>query len=215
MLAFGSVEHWDTIAARRRALADQLEGLSAEQWATQSLCAAWTVRDLAAHLIVPHEISMGRFLVMLAAARGSFARTNVAMTARVATRPPAQLVAGLRSAATSRAKPPGFGSEAPLTEILVHGQDIRLPLGLGDPGPVEPWADALAFLVDPKARRGFQARQVSGVRLVALDVDFTYGSGDEVYAPAVALAMTLLGRRALVHDLDGPGAAKLAGLARP
>jgi len=214
MLAFDAVQHWDTIAAQRRALADQLDALSAEQWSTQSLCGAWTVHDMTAHLIVPHEISIPRFLVMLAAARGSFERTNVAMTARVATRPSAQLVADLRRFAESRAKPPGFGSEAPLTEILVHGQDIGLPLGLPAAGPLEPWADALTFLVSPKARRGFMSRPVTGMRLVALDVDFTYGSGEEVFAPAVALAMTLMGRSALVHDLDGPGAAKLAGFAR-
>jgi uncharacterized protein (TIGR03083 family) len=208
------VEHWDAIAAQRRALADRLDGLSAEQWSTQSLCAAWTVQDMAAHLIVPHEISIPRFALMLAEARGSFRRANVAMTARVASRPAPQLVADLRRLAGSRAKPPGFGSEAPLTEILVHSQDIGLPLGWPVTGPLDPWADALTFLVSSKARRGFMSRPVTGLRLVALDVDFTYGSGEEVFAPAVALAMTLMGRGALVHDLDGPGAAKLAAFAR-
>ncbi|HTD49614.1 MAG TPA: maleylpyruvate isomerase N-terminal domain-containing protein, partial [Acidimicrobiia bacterium] len=39
------MEHWETIAAERLALADLLERLTPEQWATASLCGGWTVRE--------------------------------------------------------------------------------------------------------------------------------------------------------------------------
>ncbi len=45
---------WDDVAAERRAIADLLDTLTPEQWETPSLCGAWTVRDLAAHLVMPH-----------------------------------------------------------------------------------------------------------------------------------------------------------------
>ena len=41
---------WQTIDAQRRNVADLLEDLSENQWRWPSLCAGWTVRDVAAHL---------------------------------------------------------------------------------------------------------------------------------------------------------------------
>ena len=41
---------WNLVAAERRALADDLAHLTPEQWADQSLCSGWTVRDVVAHL---------------------------------------------------------------------------------------------------------------------------------------------------------------------
>jgi uncharacterized protein (TIGR03083 family) len=205
------VDHWGAIASERRALADQLDSLSPEQWGTQSLCDAWTVRDVAAHLVLPHKTSIPAFLVTLVAAGGSFSRANVAMTAKEAKRPPTDLVADIRRYADSRTKPPGFGSEAPLTEVLVHGQDIRIPLGLEDTSATGSWAAALDFLVMPKARRGFVSRSVQDFHLVASDVDWAHGTGDEVRGPAVALALAMMGRRARWEDLAGPGVSRLTG----
>jgi uncharacterized protein (TIGR03083 family) len=205
------VDHWDTIASERLALADQLDLLTPGQWDTQSLCDAWTVRDVAGHLVVPHVVSIPAFLVTFVAAGGSFSRANVAATAKQAKRPTADIVADIRRYADSRAKPPGFGSEAPLAEVLVHGQDIRIPLGLDDTSSVEPWVAALDFLVMPKARRGFVSRSVQDFHLVASDVDWAHGTGDEVRGPAVALALAMMGRRARWEDLTGPGAPRLTG----
>ena len=41
---------WRHIDTERAALADILEGLPADAWRVPSLCDAWTVRDVAAHL---------------------------------------------------------------------------------------------------------------------------------------------------------------------
>ncbi|HEX3796042.1 MAG TPA: maleylpyruvate isomerase family mycothiol-dependent enzyme [Acidimicrobiales bacterium] len=205
------MDHWDAIASERLALADQLDPLSPEQWDTQSLCDAWTVRDIAAHLVVPHRISIPAFLVTFVAAGGSFSRANVALTAKQAKRPTPDIIADIRRFADSRAKPPGFGSEAPLSEVLVHGQDIRIPLGLDDTSAIESWAAALDFLVMPKARRGFVSRSLQGFHFVASDIDWSHGTGDEVRGPAVALALAMMGRKARLEDLAGPGASRLVG----
>src|SRR3954471_15481012 len=126
---------WAVIAEERRALADQLSLLSPEQWKTPSLCGAWSVRDVAAHLVVPHTISMRQFLVAFARAGGSFERANVALTEQAARRTPDELVSEIRRFAESRFAPPGMGPGAPLTDVLVHGQDIRIPLDLHDDRP--------------------------------------------------------------------------------
>jgi uncharacterized protein (TIGR03083 family) len=207
------MEHWDTIAAERRALADQLDGLSPDQWATQSLCGAWTVRDVAAHLLVGPTVSIPIFAVAMVRARGNFNRANEAMTARLAVRSTTDLVAELRARADSRFKPPGFGSEAPLTDVLIHGQDIRVPLGLDTPRPLAPWRDVLEFVVTPKARKGFVGAPLPPVHIEATDLEFSHGSGQPVSGPAIALALALLGRPALAAQLEGPGVGLLLGTA--
>ena len=204
------MDPWDVIAAERRALADQVEVLTAPQWATPSLCAAWTVRDVVAHLVMAHKVSMPRFLVTLVGARGSFARANVSLTAREAARPTDDLVADLRRYADSRFAPPGMGPVAPLTDLFVHGQDIRIPLSLPDTGPSQAWTPILDFLVGARARRGFVDRALPAVRWVATDRDWTFGDGPEVRAPAVALALTMMGRPARAEALSGPGASTAA-----
>jgi uncharacterized protein (TIGR03083 family) len=44
------MEIWPVIHAERKSLADDVRGLSDEQWATPSLCSKWTVRDVLAHM---------------------------------------------------------------------------------------------------------------------------------------------------------------------
>ncbi len=45
------MDEWAAIDAERAALADVLARISVEQWDAQSLCDAWKVRDVVAHLI--------------------------------------------------------------------------------------------------------------------------------------------------------------------
>ena len=68
------MEYWEPIAARRRALADQLDGLPGDRWATPSLCGAWTVRDVVAHLVLPHVVSIPGFAMAMVRAGGRFER---------------------------------------------------------------------------------------------------------------------------------------------
>ena len=41
---------WTTVHAEREALADDLRTISADQWATPSLCSDWTVQIGRAHV---------------------------------------------------------------------------------------------------------------------------------------------------------------------
>ena len=42
---------WSMIHAGRASLADTIEGLTPDQWQTPSLCAGWSVGNMAAHLL--------------------------------------------------------------------------------------------------------------------------------------------------------------------
>lgn len=201
------------IAAQRRAVADLLDGLTPEQWEVRSLCDAWTVHDLVAHLVLPFETSLPKFAMAMVRARGNFDRASEALTAKVATAPSADLVAKLRENADSHFTPPGQDWHAPLTDNYVHTQDICIPLGLDAPADPAQWPVILDFLLSKKARGPFVARELPSVTLTAGDVGWSAGEGPEVTAPAAALVMVLVGRTATVDQLDGPGAATLAGWA--
>lgn len=182
---------WRHIDEQRAALADMFQGIDRARWSTPSLCEGWTVRDVAAHLTHSH---MSKPKMVLAAVRSGF-RFN-AMVYRAAVqdkRSPAELAAALRGMQGSRKRPPGTTECDPLMDVLVHGQDIAVPLGIDLPMPAEAAAAAahrlwtMRFPLNPQ-------RRLRGVELVATDADFRVGGGRAVEAPIRDILMLLAGR---------------------
>ncbi|HEU0100849.1 MAG TPA: maleylpyruvate isomerase family mycothiol-dependent enzyme [Mycobacteriales bacterium] len=192
------------IADERRAVADLLSGLTGEQRATPSLCDGWSVHDVAAHLIMPLEVGMPTFLLSMLACRGSFDRANQRLTRQQARRPIGEIVEVLRRKADSRFTPPGSGPEAPLTDLLVHGLDIRWPLRLPRAIPEQRVRTSLTF-VTSRAGRGLTKGTLGGLRFEAGDLDWTYGDGPTVRGAAEALLLAITGRSAALSVLSGEG----------
>ena len=204
-------ELFDVLAEERRATADLLAGLAPEQWDAQSLCSAWTVKDVAVHLLPTTGKGIGEFLWATVRARGSLHRASESLVAKYAARQaPDEIVAALRDNAEDRFAPPGVGALGPYTDLLVHRLDIAVPLGIEVERPVEPWRPTLDFLVSAKGRRGFVSRGRPEVTLRASDLDWSHGSGPEVVGPVAAIGLTLCGRAAWLDRLNGPGRESLA-----
>ena len=184
---------WTHIDAERLRLADVLEGLSEAQWATPSLCAGWTVRDVAAHLTMAQSRVRD---VLGPAARARFDyNTMVRESARALPVTTAEIPGVLRGFAGSRRKAPFVSDREPLIDVLVHSQDICVPLGIDHPMPVEAAAEAADRMIALNRFRPIRLRApLRGVRLVATDNDWTSGEGAEVSGPMEALAMLLAGR---------------------
>jgi uncharacterized protein (TIGR03083 family) len=92
----------------------------------------------------------------------------------------------------------------PLLDILVHGQDIALPLGRIRPMPTAAATAAAQRVWD----MGFPFRarkRLAGLRLTATDADWTVGSGAGVEGPIAALLLLATGRDAAVQQLTGDG----------
>ena len=128
-------EVWQTIDAERLSLADLFEDLSAEEWETASLCADWRVRDVAAHLTLAHMGMLPAVLAMLRA-RGNPNRMICDTAVRQARLPTGQYTVLLRGMIGSRKTAPGVTDLEPLIDVLVHGQDIAIPLSRTRPMPV-------------------------------------------------------------------------------
>ena len=184
-------EIWAAVDQQRRGLADLLEGLTAEQWMAPSLCDRWRVRDVAAHLTHSH-MPPGRMLVEGLKSGFRF-DPMIRRLAVEDTRSQPEIVAALRGMVGSRRKVPGTSVQQPLIEVLVHGQDIAVPLGIDLPMPPDAAVEAAKRLAGMNFP--LKARQrLNGTRLVAADADFAAGEGTEVTAPIRDIVMVLAGR---------------------
>jgi len=193
------------IADERRLTAGLLDGLTDEQWETPSLCDGWSVREVVAHLLMPFSVSLPRMALMLARSGFDLDKTSDRF-ARREQRTNAELAAALRANAEHRFTPPGLGPEAPLTDIVVHTQDISRPLGIPTPIPAEHAHVVLDFLVSPKAVRGFvPAGLTEGLTFTSVDTGWLHGSGSEVTGSATDLMLAIAGRRGAIDALSGNG----------
>lgn len=202
---------WQLIEQERLSLAELLSSLTPAEWEHPSLCTGWRVRDVAAHVaLAPQPPSVWSMLVEAVRARGSFDRLNHDVSVRHANRPGADLVAELRTHAASRRLPAVTNYRNILFDILVHGQDIAIPLGRQRVMPL----DAAVAGVDRVWKAGWPfwaRRRLAGFHLSATDVEWSAGSGwHEVRGPVSALLLLLTGRAAALDQLAGDGLAELS-----
>lgn len=194
---------WEHVREQRVALADLLDGLDGPDWERASLCAGWRVRDVAAHLVLGEQVSIPSALAALARARGDFNRMIHDSAVRAAHRPTGEIAADLRAHAASRKVPPGGTVGNVLVDVLVHAQDIAVPLGHAFPMPVAA-ARAAADVVWSRSFPFRARRRLAGHRLVADDTDWTAGEGDEVRGPISALLLLCTGRPAALPGFATP-----------
>jgi uncharacterized protein (TIGR03083 family) len=194
---------WPTIHNERRALADDLAGLTTEQWATQSLCSEWNVHQVLAHLLSAAKMTPPKFLVRMAAARFKFDDYSAKQVAAESAGGPAATLAAFRAVETRETAPPG-PQETWLGEAFVHGEDIRRPLGIPRAYPSPEVARAIGLYARSNLIIGGKTR-VAGLTLKASDIDYSVGSGPVVEGPAISLLLAASGRKSALDELSGPG----------
>lgn len=198
------------LQAERLSLADFLDDLDEHEWKAASLCPAWTVHDVAAHLTLSTRTTLLVTIKGAIRAGGNFNRMVADLALERAARfGPAALIAQIRETAGSARRAPGAGPLDPLVDALVHGQDIARPLGRVREMPAEPAIAALDYVhnsVFYGARKRFR-----GTRLVATDLGWSADEGvDEVRGPMSDLLLLATGRPEGLAGLSGPGAERIA-----
>jgi uncharacterized protein (TIGR03083 family) len=190
------------IVAERAELVNLLRSLTPEQWATPSLCAGWTVRDIAGHLSID-AVPMHRYL--LAGLRHpSVDRLNRHYVEAARNVPVDRLVDGLATSVSGSWFLRWFPQLA-LADHFVHQQDIRRPLGL--PRVVD--AERLRMVLDHPDPFARPSRYIRGLRLVATDMVWERGDGPVVRGPGEALALAMVGRGVVLDELGGAGVDEL------
>jgi len=205
------------VVAERRDLAAMLGELTPEQWGAPSLCAGWRVREVLAHMTMPFRMSVARFGLEMAKARGDFGRMADRMAKRDTGRlSDAALLASLRDNVEHPWRPPGGGTAGALSHDVIHGLDISVALGLERRPPVERVALVLGSMRDKNVH--YFGTDLSGVRLAATDLDWHFGDGEPVRGSAQDLLLVICGRRIPENLLEGTAAARFtdrnAGISR-
>ncbi|WP_214407371.1 maleylpyruvate isomerase family mycothiol-dependent enzyme [Pseudonocardia lacus] len=181
------------VIAERREQADLLAGLTPEQWEAPSLCEGWRVREVIAHTTSAYRLSFGRFLLDVLAARGNVNRAaDRRARADAAAMTPQELVACLRDNAEHSWTPPGGGPVGALSHDVIHGLDVTIALGLDRTPPTGRLAMVMSGM-KPK-NVAFFGTDLSGVRLLATDLDWAFGEGEPVHGAAADLLMVVCGR---------------------
>ncbi|WP_250008333.1 maleylpyruvate isomerase family mycothiol-dependent enzyme [Actinoplanes sp. M2I2] len=194
---------WSAIHAERAALAADLAPLSDAEWRRRSLCGEWTVEDVVAHLTAAASVGPLRWIRSIVGARFDADLHNQRRLAEHRGATPAETLERFRAVVTSTTAAWG-PLPAWLGETVVHGEDVRRPLGLTRTPPVEVVTTVARFY----AARDFAVNSrtaVRGLRLEATDGPFSTGEGPLVTGTTLALTMAMAGRRAYDGDLTGPG----------
>ncbi|XVV38007.1 maleylpyruvate isomerase family mycothiol-dependent enzyme [Streptomyces sp. CA-100214] len=195
------------IHVERSALAQDLAGLGAAQWAAASLCERWTVEEVVAHLTAGARVGRWRWLLSMLAARFDADLHNDRRLAEHRGATPEATLRRFRETVAGPAGPTGH-TAAWLGEVVVHGEDIRRPLGLVRTPPVATTTAVARFF----AARDFTVSSrgaIAGLRVEATDGPFATGSGDLLRGPTLSLVMGMAGRAAACEDLEGDGVAVL------
>ena len=205
---------WAGIDDQRARTARLLEGLTPEQWEHPSLCEGWTVRHVAAHLTLQQQrlrdaaAFVARHPRMLRSVTlNATIHDSAVLQAQLL--PTEQLIERIRSGIGSRRHNAFVTPLETLTDILVHGQDIAVPLALDLRMP--PALSALAATRRWDTRNTWLASvnrrlPLNSYRLSATDTDWSRGQGPEVTGPIGAILLLLTGRIAALDQLAGEGA---------
>ena len=204
-------ETWKYIHAERSQVAETLTALSADQWATPSWCEGWSVQDTAGHILAAAEQTPANFYKELISAGFRFNVFTDRAAKRLGAIGPDDLVRRLK-ARTSTTNHPPAPVMAMLGEIVVHGEDIRRPLGLEHRAPEA----ALVAVADSYKKSNLligAKRRIAGLRLQATDSDWVCGEGPEISGPLTSLILAMTGRKGAHRDLTGEGLATLGNRA--
>src|SRR3954454_24636491 len=146
--------------------------------------------------------------------RGSIYRTvqHVARL-RAAALTTGQLTAEIRATIGSRRHIFGGTYLEILCDILVHSQDIAIPLGRHLDLPVDAAAVAASRVLSMRwPPPPPSVKTMAGFRLAATDISWSTGDGRTVQGPMAALLLVCCGRLAALPQLSSDGAAELTTL---
>ncbi|MEU3019091.1 maleylpyruvate isomerase family mycothiol-dependent enzyme [Nocardiopsis sp. NPDC007018] len=201
------------LATEHAEIVADLRELTPEQWDRTSLCDEWTVHDVTAHLGAGMTTGQLAWIASILRAGLRPAVHNRRQIARFARATPEETLARFAALGSEGGEPVRLptGDTAPwLGELVVHGQDIRHPLGIGR----EPAPEAVAAVARFYASRDFAVNsrsQVKGLHLRATDAEFTANDPGlpVVEGPQLALVMLMAGRPAYLDRVEGPGVPEL------
>jgi uncharacterized protein (TIGR03083 family) len=200
----------EMIVAERQHMADLFASLSEEQLARQSLCDAWTVHEVGAHLVTYLRFGQLKIYLCMIVYAGDFAPGNERLSRMYARRSTADLVGCLRRHATAKTTVPRSGYDPVLADLVLHDLDVRIPLAIDRVIPEDCLAVAFHHLATVPSPGFAVGGRLSELRFEAVDTGWTSGHGAPVRGDAEAIVLAMAGRTAALPRLNGDGVAILS-----
>jgi uncharacterized protein (TIGR03083 family) len=205
-------EAWTAIDEHRLRTADLLDSLSNDEWRRPSLCDGWSVQDVAAHLTL-QQMRLRDVLPGAIRHPGGINRMIRESAKRRAGLSREEIVGEIRRTVGSRRHNIGVTCRETLIDILVHSQDVALPLGRRldvDPGAAAEAATRVWSYAGRSKAKVFRKIPLEDLRFTATDISWSVGAGRAIEGPITAILLVLTGRLAAQPMLSGEGVAMLA-----
>lgn len=199
---------WQHVRNRRAELAAYLETLDTDKWNNQSLCGEWQTRDVVAHLLIEYHYTARYWKQFLRS--GLRVNKFLGRTAHdVGRSDTAHLLERFKNMIDERQKPAALPVMNVLVDLLVHEQDIRVPLGHLKPMPL----DSLRLIFSHWEPQDYNlgekitgvSRRVRGLQFVISDLSLTKGTGLTVVGNAEDILLAVTGRPTAIPKLQGEG----------
>lgn len=194
------------------AICETLTTFDDADWDHDTYCDGWRVRDVVGHMLVGYTTPMASMIAKVGAQRFNVDRASAVESAAYgSSHTPAELLDELRRVQRDDVRK-GISKMIPASEGVVdhviHHIDITRPLGR--PTTTTP-AARLAALDKIVTLGGFVRGKgrAKGLRFVATDLDWSWGSGPVVTGPSEDLLLALSGRAVGLDALSGDGLATL------
>ena len=205
------MDPWPMIEADRRALGEYLSGLSAEEWKMPSLCADWTVEEVAAHMLVIPTVPKGKIFLSFLGSGFNLDKFSAKMVDRITSeKSPEQIAEAMGEGASSRSTPPGLKPMGILAEVLVHAGDISEGVGRPLAFPADHYIAGLDYLKDVQPALGCKKR-IEGLHLGLTDGEWSHGEGPRVEGTAQHMTLAMTGRKAALDRMSGDGVQIMRG----
>lgn len=199
------MDPWEGIESDREIFADYLETLSDDDWAKDSLCEGWTVKGVAAHLLVTPTMSKGQLFISFLGSGFNLHKMSDKQIARMTEEMSTdEIVAKTRETAGVRRAPIGLSALGVFGEVLTHTSDISLAIDKPLDIPADHYVVGLDYMKGVQPFLGCKKR-IEGLQLKATDADWSIGEGPLVEGDAVHLLSAMTGRKAPLDDLTGDG----------
>lgn len=209
-MTLSKLETWAMVLSERQRLIDDLAPVTALHWDTASLCRGWSVHDVLAHLVDTAKMGKLAFVWSMVRAKGNFDRANQDGVDRCKREDPQQTLAAFYEVRELRKSPPADRATR-LVEAIVHGEDIRRPLGIVGEYPAAGVHEAIAYQLRTPVSFGGSRERAAGCRLIDAETGSQWGEGAEVRGRAIDLLLAATGREVSPGLLAGPGAHRLIG----
>jgi uncharacterized protein (TIGR03083 family) len=188
------------------------------EWASPSLCDAWSNHEVLAHLVIGYRTGVTVFTAEMLRRRGSFDGANTALARTLAAaRTPAEL---LHEFAALVRRPRGLGRIFPpqllLGDHVTHELDILFAIGRAPAIDFDAVVAVLNTQVTVPNPFVPAYRNSRGLRLRATDADWKHGTGGPVVEGSAADLVSVLGNRPrMLTQLHGDGVELLASRVSP